>query len=98
MARVSSDVHGNAEISHTTRQLLGDIVNAAGEVSRLIQHIADATREQKNTSHATAAAMERISQISESNSARVHGIDEAARGLGDIAYRLQSQMDRFRTG
>jgi methyl-accepting chemotaxis protein len=98
MARVSADVHGNADISHTTRRLLGDIVTAAGEVSLLIQHIADATREQTNASHATAVAMERISQISETNSTRMHGIDEAANSLGNIAHRLQDQVDRFRTG
>jgi methyl-accepting chemotaxis protein len=96
MRRVSSDVNDNAEISHTTRKLLADIVTAASEVTRLIQHTADATREQTDASHGTAAAMEKISQISESNSARMHGIGAAAGNLNGIASNLQTQVDRFR--
>jgi methyl-accepting chemotaxis protein len=96
MARVSADVNDNAEISHTTRTLLANIVTAASEVTRLIQHTAEATREQTNAGHSTAAAMEKISQISESNSARIHGIDAAASNLNGIANNLQSLVDRFR--
>ena len=96
MRRVSSDVNDNAEISHTTRKLLADIVTAASEVTRLIQHTADATREQTDASHGTAVAMEKISQISESNSARMHGIGAAAANLNGIAGNLQTLVDRFR--
>ena len=96
MRRVSSDVNDNAEISHTTRKLLADIVSAASEVTRLIQHTADATREQTDASHGTAVAMEKISQISESNSARMHGIGAAAGNLNGIANNLQTLVDRFR--
>lgn len=96
MRRVSADVNDNAEISHTTRKLLADIVTAASEVTRLIQHTADATREQTDASHGTAVAMEKISQISESNSARMHGIGAAAGNLNGIANNLQTLVDRFR--
>ncbi len=96
MRRVSTDVNDNAEISNTTRKLLADIVTAASEVTRLIQHTADATREQTDASHGTAAAMEKISQISESNSARMHGIGAAAGNLNGIAGNLQTLVDRFR--
>ena len=98
MARVSADVNDNAEISQTTRKLLGDIVDAASEVNRLIQHIANATREQTEASHGTSVAMETISQISESNSAHMHGINIAAEGLKVTANNLQNLVDRFRLG
>lgn len=96
MRRVSSDVNDNAENSHTTRKLLADIVIAASEVTRLIQHTADATREQTDASHGTAVAMEKISQISESNSVRMHGIGTAAGNLNGIANDLKTLVDRFR--
>lgn len=96
MARVSADVNDNAEISQTTRDLLGDIVTAASEVNRLIQHIANATREQTDASQSTAVAMEKISQISEANSARMHGIGDAAGTLNGVATNLQTLVDRFR--
>jgi len=98
MARVSSDVNNNADISQTTRTLLGDIVVAASEVNRLIQHIASATREQTDASQSTAIAMEKISQISESNSSRIHGIGSSADSLKVTANSLQNLVDRFRLG
>jgi methyl-accepting chemotaxis protein len=76
--------------------LLGEIVTAASEVNRLIQHIADATREQTDTSQSTAVAMERISQISESNNARMSDIGTAASNLNGISNDLQTMVDRFR--
>ncbi|KAF0102906.1 MAG: methyl-accepting chemotaxis protein [bacterium] len=96
MAHVSNDVNDNAAISQTTRKLLDDIVAAASEVDRLIRHIADATREQTKASQSTAVSMERISQISESNGARLHGIAEAAAELRAIAAGLQARVGRFR--
>jgi methyl-accepting chemotaxis protein len=98
MAKVSTDVNENAQISLVTRQLLDEIVSAASDVNRLIQHIASATREQTDASHGTAVAMERISQISESNSAKMHAIDSAAQGLSSTANALQGLVDRFRLG
>jgi len=98
MAQVRSDVRDNAQVSETTQKLLGDIVTAASEVNRLIQHIADATREQTNASHSTAMAMERISQISESNSARVHDIENAASTLTGTSDNLRELVGRFRIG
>jgi methyl-accepting chemotaxis protein len=71
-------------------------VTAASEVNRLIQHIADATREQTDTSQSTAVAMERISQISESNNARMSDIGTAASNLNGISNDLQTMVDRFR--
>jgi methyl-accepting chemotaxis protein len=62
----------------------------------LIQHIADATREQTDTSQSTAVAMERISQISESNNARMSDIGTAASNLNGISNDLQTMVDRFR--
>ena len=96
MAKVSADVNDNAQVSQTTRQLLVEIVTAASEVNRLIQHIADATREQTDTSQSTAVAMERISQISESNNARMSDIGTAASNLNGISNDLQTMVDRFR--
>ncbi len=96
MAKVSTDVNENAQVSLVTRQLLDEIVEAASDVNRVIQHIASATREQTDTSHGTTAAMERISQISESNSAKMHAIDSAAKGLSGTANALQGVVDRFR--
>jgi methyl-accepting chemotaxis protein len=96
MSKVSADVGENAEISRVTRQLLEEIVSAASEVDRLIRHIAGATTEQTNASHGTAAAMEKISQISESNSGRMHDIATAAVGLTATANTLQSLVDRFK--
>ena len=98
MAKVSADVNDNAEISHTTQKLLGEIVAAASEVTRLIRHTADATREQTDSSHSTAVAMEKISQISESNSARMHAIGASAGNLKAIANTLKTLVDRFRLG
>jgi len=98
MAKVSADVNDNAQVSHATRELLEEIVTAASEVNRLIQHIADATREQTDTSHSTAAAMEKISQISESNNARMNAIGIAASNLNGISNELQNTVDRFRVG
>jgi methyl-accepting chemotaxis protein len=98
MAKVSADVNDNAEISHTTRTLLGEIVAAASEVTRLIQHTTDATREQTDSSHSTAVAVEKISQISESNSARMHAIGASASNLKGIANTLKTLVDRFRLG
>lgn len=98
MATVSDDVNDNAKSSQTTRKLLGDIVDAASEVKRLIEHIANATREQTNASHNTAVSMERISQISEGNSERMHGVSAAAGKLQGVAHDLQSQVGRFRLG
>ena len=95
MAKVSADVNDNAEISIITRKLLADIVSAASDVNRLILHIADATKEQTNASHSTAVAMEKISQISESNGARMHQIGSAAANLSNIANSLRSLVDRF---
>ncbi len=96
MAKVSADVNDNAEISLITRKLLSDIVSAASDVNRLILHIANATREQTNASHSTAVAMEKISQISESNSARMHQIGTAAANLNGIANDLKALVDRFK--
>ncbi len=98
MAQVRSHVRDNAQVSETTQKLLGDIVNAASEVNRLIQHIAGATREQTNASHSTAMAMERISQISESNGARVHDIENAASTLTGTSDNLRELVGRFRIG
>jgi methyl-accepting chemotaxis protein len=95
MSKVSADVNDNAEISIITRKLLADIVSAASDVNRLILHIADATKEQTNASHSTAVAMEKISQISESNGARMHQIGSAAANLSNIANSLRSLVDRF---
>jgi methyl-accepting chemotaxis protein len=78
--------------------LLGEIVTAASEVNRLIQHIANATREQTDTSQSTAVAMEKISQISESNNARMGALARAARNLNGITNDLQTLVDRFRSG
>jgi methyl-accepting chemotaxis protein len=98
MARVSADVNNNAEISQITRTLLGEIVVAASEVDRLIQHIANATHEQSDASQSTAVAMEKIGQISENNSSRIHGIGTSADTLKLTADNLQTLVDRFRLG
>lgn len=98
MAKVSADVNDNAEISHTTRTLLGEIVAAASEVTRLIQHTTDATQKQTDASLSTAVAVEKISQISESNSDRMHAIGVSASNLKGIANTLKTLVDRFRLG
>ncbi len=96
MAKVSADVNENAQISQVTRKQLDEIVAAATDVNRLIQHIAGATQEQTRASHETAASMERISQISERNSATMHELDDAARQLSGTANTLQSLVERFK--
>jgi len=96
MEMVRTEVDANARVSEVTRALLDDIVGAASEVDGLIRHIADATREQTDASHNTAASMERIAQISERNSARTHDLAVAAANLSTTAGSLQAAVDRFR--
>jgi methyl-accepting chemotaxis protein len=98
MARVTQEVNDNAQASHSTRSLLEDIVKAASEVDGLVRHIADATREQRRTSHDTAASMEQISQNSEGTSARMHSLRQSAQGLDQSAQTLQALVGRFRLG
>jgi methyl-accepting chemotaxis protein len=51
-----------------------------------------------NVSQSTAEAMDRISQISEGNSARLHEINAATKSFQDTAARLNQQVDQFRLG
>ncbi len=95
MVKVSHEVDENARISSTTREMLGNIAKAASEVDELTQHIADATREQTRASHATTSAIERISQIFEQNSIRLHEMQASARSLDQAADALKAMVGRF---
>jgi len=95
MAKVSSEVDENARISATTREMLGNIASAASAVDDLVGHIADATREQTRASHATTGAIERISQIFEQNSNRLHEMETSAQSLDQAANALETMVGRF---
>ena len=95
MTKVASEVNDNARSSQSTRDLLLNIVTAAGEVDTLAHSIANATREQRNTSHDTAVTMEQISQISESYSTRMHGLGTSAQSLDRAAQNLTTLVGRF---
>ena len=96
MKKVTSDVRESEQFSQATRDLLRDIVMAAEEVNGLAQGIAGATREQKAASAETAAGMEKISAITEENTASLQHVDSAANALAETATELKKLVDRFK--
>ena len=96
MKQVKQEVREGENFSLMTRDILREIVSAADDVSRLAQGIAEATREQKSASANTASGMEKISVITEENTANIQQVGTAAGSLANTATELKQLVDRFK--
>ncbi|HEX8978302.1 MAG TPA: methyl-accepting chemotaxis protein [Parasulfuritortus sp.] len=96
MERVTGEVQEGARYTERTREVLGAILESAEEVDRLARHIAEATQEQKTASTSTAVSMEKISTLTERNTANVHSMDRATQEVSQAASQLQALVQQFR--
>ncbi len=96
MAKVSTDVNDNAQVTRTTRDLLEKIVDAASQVDRLVAGIAEAAHKQTEASRAATGSIERIGQICERTSSSMHAMDSSAQALDQSANGLNGLVGRFK--
>jgi len=96
MTDVRREVQLGAECSVRTSDVLHTILSAAGDVSRLAQNIASATNEQKIASTETAVSMEKISAITEENTASIHEVQGDTKRLADTARELHQLVSQFK--
>ncbi|MFA7241881.1 MAG: methyl-accepting chemotaxis protein [Sulfuricellaceae bacterium] len=96
MKQVEQEVGNGESFSLMTRDILHELISSANEVSHLAQGIADATREQKSASTNTAAGMEKISAITDENTASIQQVRSAAGNLANTAAQLTQLVDRFK--
>jgi methyl-accepting chemotaxis protein len=96
MEKVSGEVQEGVRYSERTREILAAIQTSAEEVDSLARHIAVATQEQKTASGSTAVSMEKISTLTERNTANVHRMDGATQEASRAASQLQALVQHFR--
>ncbi|TAL21421.1 MAG: hypothetical protein EPN94_12450, partial [Nitrospirae bacterium] len=96
MKQVEQEVSNGESFSLMTRDILHEIISSATEVSQLAQDIASATREQKIASSDTAVGMEKISAITDENTASIQQVRSSAGNLADTAAELTQLVDRFK--
>jgi methyl-accepting chemotaxis protein len=95
MQQVETEVTQSAEYMRGEEHTLGQIVDAADEVSRMAGHIASAAREQSTAVEESAKGMEQVSVLSEENNAAVAEFDQAAQTLAVTSAELQKLVSQF---
>jgi len=98
MQQVQREVQDGAATSKQTQEILVNIVSAANEVNDLAQSIANATIEQKAASTDIAVSLEKISTLTEENSASIHQVNNSASQLAETAAELQGMVGQFKLG
>jgi methyl-accepting chemotaxis protein len=96
MGQVQRDVKEGESFNMMTRDILSQIASSAEDVNTLAQDIASATNEQKAATSETAISMEKISVITEENSASIREVGVAADTLAGTASELQRLVDQFK--
>lgn len=96
MSRVKHDVHEGESFNNLTRDILQQIATSAEDVNTLAQDIASATNEQKAATADTANSMEKISVLTEENSANIREVGVAADTLAGTAAELHRLVDQFK--
>jgi methyl-accepting chemotaxis protein len=92
VARVAEGV----DLSRRAGASISRIKDGASRVRGDVSDISNSLREQSAASNEIARSVERIAQMSESNSAAVQGTARTARELERLATELQSEVKRFR--
>ncbi len=82
--------------AHAAGDSIARIQDGAGRVGRAIDDIALALKEQGAAMQEIARSVEQIAQRSEANSAAAGQTSQAARGLAEMAGRLQGDAARFK--
>jgi methyl-accepting chemotaxis protein len=96
MKQVQREVQDGAATSKQTQEILVNIVSAANEVNDLAQSIANATIEQKAASTDIAVSLEKISTLTEENTASIHQVNHSASQLAETASELQGMVGQFK--
>ncbi len=92
VARVADGV----DLSRRAGESISRIKHGAARVRGDVSDISNSLREQSTASNEIARSVERIAQMSESNSAAVQSTARTARELERLATELQSEVQRFR--
>ncbi len=96
MERVGKQVEEGLGHVQAAQQTLGQILNAAEEVTRTSRHIADAAREQSGAVEEAARNMEKVSTLTEQNAAAIGTVDQAVAEIAQTAQVLRQRVERFK--
>ena len=95
MSEVEREVQEGAEYSRLTGDALKQIVEAANQVSGMVGHIINSTKEQSSATEDVARNMEEISSLTEENAANIGQVGHAAEEVSLIAADLQQLVGKF---
>jgi methyl-accepting chemotaxis protein len=94
----SQHVGHGVELVGTTGKALGQIVTRVGEVSVLIQSIAESAQQQVEMLAGVSNTVVQMDTMTQQNAAMVEQSNAAAQSLADEAGRLSGDVARFRIG
>ena len=96
MSEVEREVEESANYNHLTGEALKQIVTAANQVTGLVGHIAESTKEQTAATEEIARNMEEISAITEESAANIRQVGQSAEDVSHIATELQQLVSKFK--
>jgi methyl-accepting chemotaxis protein len=96
MSEVEREVQESASYNRMTGDALKQIVEAANQVTGMVNHIAQSAREQTSATEDVTRSMEEISVLTAENSANIHQVGKSADDISSIATELQQLVGQFR--
>lgn len=96
MGGVDARARGTAVDARAAVVELQGMEQSAERAGRLVQEMADASREQSAASEAVAANIEEVAQLADTNERRVRENTELARYLDQLARQLTERIGRYR--
>jgi len=96
MGEVKREVQESANYNSLTSDALGQIVEAANQVTGQVGHIADSAKGQTSATENVARDMGEISALAQENSASIRQAAQAAEAVSHIATELQQLVGQFR--
>lgn len=96
MGSVDAGARSSAADARAAVRELDGMQTSAARAGRLVQEMADASREQSAASEAVAAHIDEVAQLADTNERQVRENTELARYLDQLARQLTERIGRYR--
>lgn len=96
MEEGTAKVVDSTRLVETTQHQLGDVVQTAQEIDRLMKSISQATVSQARTSQTVTELVRKLARASEERSLASRRVAEAIQGTAGIARTLETSVARFK--